>query len=188
MRPGLHHRGHDPADARPRRRPERAHAERRAGGGEPGQARLPPRHHQAVHEHEQRDREHAAHPEDRPEAGQLGGGQPGQTALGGLEIDLDEQRQVVEPAGIAAASATSPYDRPRYSAMRNAAAPITGGMIWPAVRRHRLDRRRQVRRVAGPLHHGDGEAPSTTTLETALPDTVPKSVDETTATLAEPPR
>ena len=32
---------------------------------------------------------------------------------------------------MAAASATSAYGIARYSAIRNAAAPMTGGMIWP---------------------------------------------------------
>ena len=35
-------------------------------------------------------------------------------------------------AGNAAFLQISAYETPTYSAMRNAAAPMTGGMIWPS--------------------------------------------------------
>ena len=36
-------------------------------------------------------------------------------------------------AGMMAIAATSMYGMPMYSAIRNAAAPMIGGMIWPPV-------------------------------------------------------
>jgi hypothetical protein len=36
-------------------------------------------------------------------------------------------------AGSAACLTMSVYGMPTYSTMRNAAAPITGGMIWPLI-------------------------------------------------------
>ena len=72
--------------------------------------------------------------------------------------------------------------------MRNAAAPITGGMICPpldatASMAAAMWAGKPVRFISGMVI-----APSTTTLATALPETVPNSADETTETLAGPPR
>ena len=72
--------------------------------------------------------------------------------------------------------------------MRNAAAPITGGVIWPP-----LDATASMaaaRWAGNPVLFISGMviAPSTTTLATALPETVPKNADDTTDTFAGPPR
>jgi len=71
--------------------------------------------------------------------------------------------------------------------MTNAAAPMTGGMICPPVDATASTAaanggRNPVRFISGIVI-----GPSTMTLATALPDTVPNSADETIATLPGPP-
>ncbi len=72
--------------------------------------------------------------------------------------------------------------------MRNAAAPITGGMSWPPFEATASIAAARCAGYPARFIIGIVMAPSTTTLATALPDTVPNRVEETTATLAEPPR
>ena len=76
----------------------------------------------------------------------------------------------------------------KNSAIKNAAAPMTGGMIWPP-----LDATASMAAAMWPgkpvlFISGIVIAPSTTTFATALPETVPKSAEETTETFAGPPR
>ncbi len=71
--------------------------------------------------------------------------------------------------------------------MTKAAAPITGGMICPPVEATASTAaanggRKPVRFISGIVI-----GPSTITLATALPETVPNRLDETTATLPGPP-
>ena len=75
----------------------------------------------------------------------------------------------------------------KNSAIKNAAAPMTGGMICPpldatASMAPAMCAGKPVRFIKGMVM-----APSTTTLATALPETVPNSAEETTDTLAGPP-
>src|SRR4030043_876920 len=71
--------------------------------------------------------------------------------------------------------------------MRNAAAPITGGMIWPPVEAVASTAAAKsclnpVRFINGIVNH-----PSTITLATALPEIVPKRLEETQAHSPGPP-
>src|SRR5947199_9126681 len=88
---------------------------------------------------------------------------------------------------MAAHSATCAYGTARNSAITNAAAPMTGGMICPPVDATASTAaanggRKPVRFISGIVI-----GPSTITLATALPDTVPNSAEDTIATLPGPP-
>ena len=77
---------------------------------------------------------------------------------------------------------------PTYSTIRKAAAPITGGMIWPLIEAEAsmapaFTPDSPVRFISGMV-----KMPPDTTLETDEPETTPLSAEETTATLAGPPR
>ncbi len=77
---------------------------------------------------------------------------------------------------------------PTYSTIRKAAAPITGGMIWPLMEdavstAPAFTALKPVRRIIGMV-----KIPPETTLEIEEPEMTPLSADETTATLAGPPR
>ena len=72
--------------------------------------------------------------------------------------------------------------------MRNDAAPITGGMIWPPFDATASMAAATWAGYPARFIIGMVIAPSSTTLATALPDTVPNRQDDTTATLAGPPR
>ena len=79
------------------------------------------------------------------------------------------------------------YDTPRNSAITNAAAPMTGGMICPPV-----DATASTAAANGgrkPLRFMSGIVigPSTSTFATALPEIVPNRLELTTATLPGPP-
>ena len=83
--------------------------------------------------------------------------------------------------------ATCAYGTTRNSAITKAAAPITGGMIWPPVEATASTAaanggRKPVRFIRGMVI-----GPSTITLATALPETVPNRLEETIATLPGPP-
>ena len=90
-------------------------------------------------------------------------------------------------AGITAHSATCAYGTARNSAITNAAAPITGGMICPPVDATASTAaanggRKPVRFISGIVI-----GPSTITFATALPETVPNRHDDTIDTLPGPP-
>src|SRR5690606_2369280 len=77
---------------------------------------------------------------------------------------------------------------PTYSTIKNAAAPITGGMICPLTEEAAsiapaLTPEMPVRFISGIV-----KIPVETTFDTDEPDTTPFSADDTTATLAGPPR
>jgi hypothetical protein len=71
--------------------------------------------------------------------------------------------------------------------MTKAAAPITGGMIWPPVEAVASTAAANAGRKPVRFMSGMVSGPSTITLATALPDTVPNRLDETTDTLPGPP-
>ena len=79
--------------------------------------------------------------------------QADQVAMAGLEVDHPE-RGARSRAGRAsmAALTTVTYGTLRVSAMMNATAPITGGMIWPPMRGGRLDRAGEHGGIAEALH------------------------------------
>ena len=73
---------------------------------------------------------------------------------------------------------------PTYSTIRNAAAPITGGMICPLIEdaasiAPAFTPERPARFISGIV-----KMPPETTFDTEEPDTTPFSADDTTATLA----
>ena len=72
--------------------------------------------------------------------------------------------------------------------MRNAAAPITGGMICPPVDATASMAAAMCAGYPVCFMSGMLKAPLIATLATALPDTVPNSAEDTTDTLAAPPR
>src|SRR5439155_3096291 len=91
-------------------------------------------------------------------------------------------------AGSAAFLQISAYDTPTYSAMRNAAAPITGGMIWPSTPAAvsiapAFSAVYPTRFISGIVN-----VPQVTTFATDDPEIIPIIPDETTAAFAGPPR
>ena len=77
---------------------------------------------------------------------------------------------------------------PTYSTIKNAAAPMTGGMICPlmddvASMAPAFTPDSPVRFMSGIV-----KMPPETTFDTDEPETTPLRADETTATLAGPPR
>ncbi|MNC91937.1 hypothetical protein D3C83_82830 [compost metagenome] len=74
------------------------------------------------------------------------------------------------------------------SARMKAAAPITGGASWPPV--EAVASMALANAALNPVRFISGMVmmPSTSTLATALPETVPKSPDETIDALAAPPQ
>src|SRR5690606_13291704 len=87
-----------------------------------------------------------------------------------------------------AAMTTVRYGTPMYSASRNAAAPMTGGVIWPMD-----DADASMPPAASGLipmrfMRGMVKVPVVVTLATELPDMVPMTVLDNTAALAGPPR
>src|SRR5688500_8728992 len=91
-------------------------------------------------------------------------------------------------AGSAACLMISEYGMPTYSTMRNAAAPMTGGMIWPLI-----DEAASMAPALTPEYpvrfiNGMVKMPPETTFDTDEPETTPFSAEDTTATLAGPPR
>ncbi len=91
-------------------------------------------------------------------------------------------------AGRIAFLTISEYGMPTYSTIRNAAAPMTGGMIWPLT-----DDIVSIAPALTPPYpdffiSGIVKMPPETTLDTDDPEMRPFSADDTTATLAGPPR
>ena len=83
---------------------------------------------------------------------------------------------------------TSRYSISSSSAIRNAAAPMIGGMIWPPVEAT-ASMAPATGREYPPLRiSGMVRTPVDATLETALPEMEPNKPEATTAILAEPPR
>src|SRR5688572_14591629 len=77
---------------------------------------------------------------------------------------------------------------PTYSVIRKEAAPITGGIIWPLMDEEvsmadAFTPERPERFISGIV-----KMPPDTTLDTDEPETMPFSAEDTTATLAGPPR
>src|SRR4030042_6065031 len=90
-------------------------------------------------------------------------------------------------AGMIAAFATSIYGIPNDSAIKNAAAPITGGIICPPV-----DAAASTAAANSGLYPsffiiGIVKLPEPTVFDTELPDIVPSRALVITATLAGPP-
>ena len=83
--------------------------------------------------------------------------------------------------------ATWKYGTARNSAITKAAAPITGGMICPPVEATASTAAANGGRNPERFISGIVIGPSTITLATALPETVPNSADDTTDTLPGPP-
>jgi hypothetical protein len=71
--------------------------------------------------------------------------------------------------------------------MTKAAAPMTGGMIWPPVEAVASTAAAKCGRKPLLFMSGIVIGPSTMTFATALPDTVPKRLELTTDTLPGPP-
>jgi len=82
----------------------------------------------------------------------------------------------------------SEYGIPTYSTIRNAAAPMTGGMIWPSTE----DMVSMAPALTPPypafFMSGMVKMPPDTTLDTDEPEIMPFSAEDTTLTLAGPPR
>src|SRR5688572_32592149 len=82
-------------------------------------------------------------------------------------------------AGRNACLTMSVYGIPTYSTIRNAAAPITGGMIWPLIEEDAsiapaFTPERPDRFISGIV-----KMPPETTLDTDEPDTTPRSEEHT---------
>ena len=71
--------------------------------------------------------------------------------------------------------------------MTKAAAPMIGGMIWPPVEAIASTAAANGGRKPERFMSGMVIGPSTSTLATALPETVPNRLELTTATLPGPP-
>ncbi len=82
---------------------------------------------------------------------------------------------------------TSWYSTPSVSAMMNATAPITGGMICPPIDAVASTPPANAARYPKRFISGMVNCPVVTTLATPDPEIVPISPDEITATLAAPP-
>ena len=90
-------------------------------------------------------------------------------------------------AGMIAAFTIVIYGSPKLSAIRNAAAPIIGGINWPPV-----DAAASTAPANSPLYPsffiiGIVNEPEPTVFETEEPETVPNKAEERTATFAGPP-
>ena len=72
--------------------------------------------------------------------------------------------------------------------MRNAAAPIIGGIIWPPVDATASMAPATLREYPPSRMRGIVITPVDATLDTALPEIEPKRPDATTAIFADPPR
>ena len=83
---------------------------------------------------------------------------------------------------------TSKYGMPTYSTIRNAAAPITGGMIWPLT--DDATSTAPARSAEKPTRFISGivNVPVVTTLAIDEPEISPVIAEDTTAALAGPPR
>ncbi len=82
----------------------------------------------------------------------------------------------------------STYGMPTYSTIRKAAAPITGGMIWPLTEEATstapaFSLEKPTRFIMGMV-----KVPVVTTLAMDEPEMTPVSAEATTAALAGPPR
>jgi hypothetical protein len=89
---------------------------------------------------------------------------------------------------MAAWRAMRAYGTCRNSAMTNAAAPMTGGMIWPPVDAVASTAAANGGRKPVRFMSGIVSQPSTMTLATAEPEMVPKRLEETTEIFPGPPR
>ncbi len=87
-----------------------------------------------------------------------------------------------------AATITSTYGTCRTSAMRNAAAPITGGISWPPVDPTASIAAASCAGKPERFMSGIVTTPTAETLATALPEIMPKNAEPTTAIFAAPPR
>ena len=76
----------------------------------------------------------------------------------------------------------------RNSAIRNPAAPITGGVICPPVEATASKAAAFLLSKPACFMSGMVTTPVETTLDTALPEMEPNSAEATTAIFAEPPR
>ena len=90
-------------------------------------------------------------------------------------------------AGTIAAFTTSIYGIPTNSAIRNAAAPIIGGIICPPVDAAASTAPAKFFSYPNFFIMGMVNAPLPTTFATELPEIVPSSALESTATFAGPP-
>ncbi len=89
---------------------------------------------EADEHHQDRDEQVAPLLHHVPEARQLRARHAGQLVALGLEVHREEHADVVEDAREPPPTcATCAYGTTRNSAITKAAAPITGGMIWPPV-------------------------------------------------------
>src|SRR5918998_5384846 len=77
---------------------------------------------------------------------------------------------------------------PTYSAIRKEAAPITGGMIWPLTEEAVSIAAAFTPDSPARFISGMVKMPPDTTFDTDEPDTMPFAAEDTTATLAGPPR
>ena len=122
-----------------------------------GRPRLPVGDHQRVDEDGQRHQEHPAVAHHRAQLRDALGRQPGHPGARGLQIDLREERQIVEARGdgggerdLAVGDVEELGDEERGGAHH-------GRHDLPARGGHGLDRRRHVGRVAGLLHQRNAE-------------------------------
>src|SRR3970040_1021533 len=91
-------------------------------------------------------------------------------------------------AGRNACLTTAVYGMPTYSTIRKAAAPITGGMIWPFTEDAVSIAPAFTPPYPALLIRGMVKIPPETTFDTEDPEIRPFSAEETTDTFAGPPR
>ena len=105
-----------------------------------------------------------------------------------LEVHDVEQRDVGNQRGQEGVGDDLRVGDPTYSTMRKAAAPITGGMIWPLTELRGLDRARLCRAKPTFFISGIVKVPPVTTFLIDEPEIMPVIADATRAAFSGPPR